>query len=199
MGSTCCNTRNLENDSEVSRDTQHLPIRNEGCCSDFALCQRTVDSAAFTFKNEDIMQGTFRGLTNGKPISKLDIILYHGEYYLEKGYKLPQGQGKGTFHNFHPVSGVKADTYVYEGQWNSGLPHGEGTLSCTWSIPTSDSGLEEDNHTVTYKGAFKYSKVHGRVTVEREDGLFEGKYRNGKLHKIHQKDDVSSDTNEFDN
>ena len=67
--------------------------------------------------------------------------------------------GQGTF--------INIEGHKYVGEWKDGLPNGQGT-----SISSDGS---------RYEGKYKDGKFHGQGTKTWSDGMYVGKYRDGKL------------------
>ena len=77
-------------------------------------------------------------------------------------FKDGERNGQGTY-NY-------SDGDKYEGEWKDGGFHGQGTL--TYSYPCCGQ---------KYEGEWKDGKFHGQGTKTWSDGMYVGKYRDGKL------------------
>ena len=78
----------------------------------------------------------------------------------------------------------------YEGEVVNGVPNGQGTMTCCDGIKyvggykdgeKNGQGTETFSNGEKYIGEFKDGKFHGQGTKTWSDGMYVGKYRNGKL------------------
>ena len=108
--------------------------------------------------NEDYRVKYVGDIENLKPKGQGIITSANGDKYVGE-FKDGEKHGQGTF--------TFPDGRKYVGEFKDGLPNGQGT-------ETFSNGEK-------YIGEFKDGKFHGQGTKTWSDGMYVGKYRDGKL------------------
>jgi hypothetical protein len=163
---------------------------------DIVLAGETLAKANYTYEG-DYKEGEING--KGTLKNQNGEIIFEGEWkdnLLHKGtVKMPLKFNEeiisyvGTINNGVP-DGTGVNNYpngdVYEGEWQDGKHHGQGTK--TWAIDNKDIVLAGEalaKAKYFYEGEWAENKINGKGILKNQNGeiIFEGEWKDNLLHK----------------